>query len=801
MKFVLLLLLFLLCSETNIAQIVTIIDEESKETLEFVTIISSAPKKIAISNSSGKADLTNFKESKKITFQLIGYKTAVKSFDQILSDENIIYLKRSNISIDQVVISATKWSQSSKKISSKVSTITPKDVELHNPQTAADLLNISGDVYIQKSQQGGGSPMIRGFATNRVLISVDGIRMNNAIFRSGNIQNVISLDPLAIENTEVVFGPGSIIYGSDAIGGSMNFYTMRPQLSLSETPKINGHAQYRFSSANSENTGHFDLNMGWKYLASLTSFSYNSFDDLLMGSDGPDDYLRSEYIKTVNNNDIITGNNNDELQIPTAYSQFNLMQKLRFTPNEKWYFDYGFHYSATSDYDRYDRLTLYSGDYLKSAEWFYGPQKWMMNNLTITNLNSNPIYDDLVIRLGYQYFEESRNDRSFRETSLRKRIEKVYAYSANLDFHKELSGVSQLIFGVESVFNRVNSKGTIKDIISNEITPTSSRYPNSDWYSLAGYLVLQNDISSQLSLQSGIRYSFFGLKSEFDTTYFPLPFTTSDQSSGSLTGSVGFTYNPTDKWSIGLNFSTGFRAPNVDDIGKVFDSEPGSVVVPNPDLKAEYAYNSELSIAKVFNDKIKIDVTGFYTILNDAMVRRDFQLNGLDSIYYDNTLSQVQAVQNASNAYVWGLQGGLELNLFRGLSFSSRINYQKGEEELDDGSFSPLRHAAPLFTTSHLILEENNIKADLYFVYNGEISYADLAEEEKNKTNIYASDKNGNPYSPSWYTLNLKVQYLLNKNISTIIGVENITDQRYRTYSSGIASAGRNFVLSLKLKY
>lgn len=801
MKFVLLLLLFLLCSKTNIAQIVTLIDKDSREVLEFVTIISSDPKKIAITNSSGNADLTSFKESKEITFQLIGYKSAVKSYSQILAEENLVQLTRSNISIDQVIISATKWSQSSNKVSSKVSTIKPKDVEFQNPQTAADLLNISGDVYVQKSQQGGGSPMIRGFATNRVLISVDGIRMNNAIFRSGNIQNVISLDPLAIENTEVVFGPGSIIYGSDAIGGSMNFYTMRPQLSLTETPKINGHAQYRFSSANSENTGHFDFNIGWKSIALLTSFSYNSFSDLLMGSNGPNDYLRSEYIKSIDNTDVIIGNNNDELQIPTAYTQFNLMQKIRFTPNENWYFDYGFHYSATSDYDRYDRLTLYSGDYLKNAEWYYGPQKWMMNNLTITSLSSNMLYDDLAIRLGYQYFEESRNDRSFRETSLRKRLEKVYAYSVNLDFHKELSNVSQLIYGVESVLNTVNSTGTSKDIISNEITPVSSRYPNSDWYSLAGYLVLQNDISSKLSLQSGIRYSLFGLESKFDTTFFPLPFTSSNQNSGALTGSVGFTYNPTDKWSIGLSFSTGFRAPNVDDIGKVFDSEPGSVVIPNPDLKAEYAYNSELSIAKVFNDKIKIDVTGYYTILNDAMVRRDYKLNGLDSIYYDGTLSQVQAIQNASNAYVWGLQCGLELNLDGGLSFSSRINYQKGEEELDNGSFSPLRHAAPLFTTSHLIYEKKNLKADLYLTYNGEISYDDLAEEEKSKTNIYASDKNGNPYSPSWYTLNLKVQYLLNNNISTVIGIENITDQRYRTYSSGIASAGRNFILSLKLKY
>jgi hemoglobin/transferrin/lactoferrin receptor protein len=94
-----------------------------------------------------------------------------------------------------------------------------------NPQTSADLLANSGHVFVQKSQLGGGSPMIRGFSTNRVLITVDGIRLNNAIFRGGNVHNVISINPFNIEKTEIILGSGSVIYGSDAIGGVMNFYT------------------------------------------------------------------------------------------------------------------------------------------------------------------------------------------------------------------------------------------------------------------------------------------------------------------------------------------------------------------------------------------------------------------------------------------------------------------------------------------------------------------------------------------------------------------------------------------------
>ena len=131
--------------------------------------------------------------------------------------------------LDEVFISFNKWEQNSKEIPNMIEKVNLRDARLRNPQTTADLLGQIGSVFIQKSQLGGGSPMIRGFATNRVLMVVDGVRMNNAIYRSGNIQNIISIDPLSLDGAEVVFGPGSLIYGSDAIGGVMDFHTLEPK--------------------------------------------------------------------------------------------------------------------------------------------------------------------------------------------------------------------------------------------------------------------------------------------------------------------------------------------------------------------------------------------------------------------------------------------------------------------------------------------------------------------------------------------------------------------------------------------
>jgi hemoglobin/transferrin/lactoferrin receptor protein len=208
-----------------------------------------------------------------------------------------------------------------------------------------------------------------------------------------------------------------------------------------------------------------------------------------------------------------------------------------------------------------------------------------------------------------------------------------------------------------------------------------------------------------------------------------------------------------------------------------------------------------MGIAKTFGSVAKMDVAGYFTFLDEALVRRNFALNGQDSIVYDGALSQVQAIQNAANAHVYGIQAGIELKLPAGLTLSSRFNFQKGEEELDDGSTAPLRHAGPWFGATHLIYRRDRLKADFYGVYNGEISYEDLAPEEQGKPQIYAIDANGNPYSPSWHTLNLKVQYQLADLLMLSAGVENMTDQRYRPYSSGIVASGRNFIAALKANF
>jgi len=790
-----------LLSLSGFSQTITVADANTKNPIELATVMSQEAQSITATNSAGQAEISSFKGAEQIQIHMYGYKTQILSFSDLATQQYKVYLVKDDFDLDEVVVSATRWRQYAKDIPSKITSISPEQVVFQNPQTAADMLGISGKVFIQKSQQGGGSPIIRGFATNRLLYTVDGTRMNTAIFRGGNIQNVISLDPFAIDDTEVLFGPGSVIYGSDAIGGVMSFQTLRPQFSLDEKAIISGNVVTRYASANHEKTAHVDLKIGWEKWATVTSISAWDYDHLTQGNFGPDDYIKPYFVARINGTDTAVIQDNPLEQIPSAYAQLNFMQKLSYRPNEKWDFTYGFHFSETTPYGRYDRHNRLRNGAPRYALWNYGPQSWQMHHLSLSHQAAHLLYDELSVRMAYQSFEESRLNRLFKDNIRNEQVEQVDAYSINFDFSKKLSPESSLFYGTEYVLNKVSSAGQAVDISDGRISAIAPRYPQSDWQSLGVYANYEYKPSRALTWQAGIRYNAFILDADFTDNLLGLAFNEANLANDALTGSIGAVFKPNQKLIIRTNLGTAFRAPNVDDIGKIFDSEPGALTIPNPDLEAEYAYNADIGLTKVLRDFLKIELTTYYTRLNSALVRRNTTLNGNDSIFFNGELSQVQSLQNASAANIWGIQFGAEAKLLKGLTASSDLNYQKGTEITAKNVANPSRHAAPFFGVNRLNYKWKSFHIQLYHTFQAEASANELPVEEENKDEIYAKDSNGENYAPAWYTLNLKMRYQLNKTFDFNAGIENITDQRYRPFSSGLSGAGRNFILSVRVSF
>jgi hemoglobin/transferrin/lactoferrin receptor protein len=789
--------LFFLFSNFALAQKIQVLSNSTKEPIEDVAVYSSDQKDYTNTDKDGLFDLAVFPVKSTLVFQHPSFHSLSITKRKILEGKRKVFLSERIIKIDEVVISANKWEQNKSEIPFEILSLSAKEMSFSNPQTSADMLAGSGQVFVQKSQLGGGSPMIRGFGANSVLIVVDGVRMNNAIFRGGNLQNVIGIDPNSLESSEVIFGPGAVIYGSDALGGVMDFHTITPQYAKSDKILVTGQALARFSSANNEKTAHALIGVSKKKFSYQGSVTYSNFGDLKTGSirpnDDPDFGKRPEYVVRINGIDSTVINTDENLQKFSGYTQFSTLHKFHFRIKDHMELGYSLNFSTTSDIPRYDRLTEYDDESLKYADWYYGPQGWMMNALRLNYFKANHLFDEAKFIMAFQNFKESRHDRKYRQTLLRNRTEKVNVFSLNADFEKVLNLESQLFYGLEYTYNNVSSSAYTEDIETGTISQLSTRYPDggSNVHNLALYTSYKKKFKDKLFLTTGIRYSFQGLKSSFNEGNFD--FDNIENRNSALNGNIGLVFKPNQKWNISGMLSSGFRAPNVDDISKVFDSEPGNVLVPNPELKPEYSYNSEISASRYINNKFEISGTLFYSFLHQAMVRGDFLIDGKDSILYDGELSKVQALVNTGKANIYGFNVALKMELSSNWSASMNVNYIEGKDLVEN---EPLRHTTPLFGNASVYYNSNKIQSEFFVRFNGKRKFEDLPPSERNKPQLYSAYG-----SPAWYTLNLRLRYQIKTNLSLNSALENILDHHYRTYSSGISAPGRNFVISLKANF
>jgi hemoglobin/transferrin/lactoferrin receptor protein len=693
--------------------------------------------------------------------------------------------------LEEVVISANKFELKKKESPNQIELITAKQIAFQNSPNTANLLEQTGNVFVQRSQAGGGSPVLRGFEASRVLIVMDGVRMNNAIYRAGHLQNVLRIDQSMLERAEVVFGPSSVMYGSDALGGVVHFRSKNPEFGVKSF-----RSYLRHSTAIDEKTGHLDFNIGRKRLAFLTSFTFSDFGDVIQGSKRlaayPDFGKRLFYVEKQVNADVSIKNNEVNKQVGSAYSQYDFLQKISFQQSEKIKHTLNFQFSNSSNVPRYDRLTELRNGLPRFAEWYYGPEKRLMFAYHL-ELKNTLIYDRATVSLAFQDIEESRVSRNFNNANRKSQLEKVNLFSLNADFQKVIKSQT-LTYGLEVVGNDVKSKAHFTNINTNEERKADTRYPDgkNTMNTWAIYVADQLKVSDALIVHGGLRYAFTDLSAEFtEKAFFPFPFNEIQQKNNSLTGNLGIVYTPFAKTKFGLLGSSGFRSPNIDDLAKVFDSVPGSLIVPNPDIRPEYSYNGELSLNQQIGKKIRLEGVYFVTSMRNAIVIDDFSLNGERLVMYNGQSSKVLAAQNKAKALIHGWNLNLKADLSKEVVFSSSLNYTKGS--IKDAVNTPMDHIPPMFGRTAIKYQKKAIQVEVFSIYNGWKKLANYSPSGEDNL-IYAT-KDG---MPSWWTLNLRSDYQANKNISLQFACENIFDKNYRNFASGISSAGRNFVITVR---
>ena len=771
------------------SQEIKIVNRETGKPVENVALYNRSKKVSTLSDKNGKADISGFSGQDSIYFQHPSYQPLSIKKSELPEQLPTIQLVERSIMMDEFVISAFKKRERKEELPFMVDVLGKEVIDQSNYQTTADVLQETGNVFIQKSQGGGGSPVLRGFEANKVLLVIDGIRMNNAIYRSGHLQNSMTLDNNILERIEVIFGPSSIMYGSDALGGVIHYYTRSPEYS---SFGVNACGQY--STANKARVIHADLNIGKKKIADLFSLTLRDFDDIRIGKNRKESYgdwgLTLDYADRINGTDSTRSNPDPEIQLKTGYQQLDLLNKFLIKPSENLELVLNTQYSTSSDINRYDQLNNYDGNDLEYAEWYYGPQNRFMGSLVTRYDKETGLFSGMVATLAFQKIDEDRISRRFRQDERIHQEEDVYVYQAAFDFNKGLRANHRMHYGVEYSHNDVHSDAYYIHIINNDRSPAQTRYPGggSHFNTLAAYNYYKWNTGRKIILNGGLRYSYQFINSSFDDPW--LPFNEVKINNGALTGSASLVYHPAETWQLNLIASTGFRNPNVDDYGKI-RAKGQYVIVPNNRVKSEYTYHLEMGISKTIPGCLKVSAVAFNTWLTDAIVRKDYTLNGMDSLEYDGVLYRITANTNSDRAVIQGVSLMASSDMTNSFSFKSTLNLTRGEDISND---VPLAHIPPVYGRTRVSYSYKKLKLTLNVDYNGwkTPDQMSITGEDNEDEGLVGEG------FPSYAILSIGSAYQLTSQLRIQVAVENILDTFYKPFASGIAGPGRNFIFTLR---
>ncbi len=738
-----------------------------------------------------------FKPLSWLALAIIGAPAARAQTDSTLED-SLRY-----VSTERIVVSASRWEERASTSSRQIISLTPRDVRNLNPGTSADLLEATGEVYMQRSQAGGGSPRLRGFGANNVLLVVDGVRVNNAIYRTGNLQNLIMIDAESIGEAEVLFGPGSVQYGSDALGGVMVFNTKAPRYSDSATQVI-GSAMLRGTSATAQRTISADVSLSTTSFTSSIVMTASRFGDVVSGgsfpSSAPTFGSRNWYAERINGKDSQIVNLDPRVQRHSGYDQYNILKKFSYKVDDRWIIDASTMYTSTSNIPRYDRLYESQNDRAvpRYAEWYYGPQTWLLTTTSIRGSNLGNVVEDLVATASYQWYQESRHSRLFGSEVRRDQTESISLMNLNIDGRTRLLQEAEecdLYYGLEVSLQNATSEAQNVNIESNQISRGVTRYPDggSTYDSYAAYSQLRWALLPSFVVSAGLRSTAVLLDSRItDSSVFSLPFRTIETRPSALTGSLGFVWRAHSEVAARINMASGFRAPNIDDIGKVFDSNPGSLIVPNPSLAPMFVTTAEVGVDVTPLSWLVLSGTYYHSWLQDVMQVRPAIYNGSDSVMYNGLMSAVTSLQNAGTGWIDGISIALQAT-FADVTCDVQASVATGR----DNNGIMLTHIVPAFGQVRLMwrpLDRAQVVSEVRWSAAWTRS---MIPESEFTQGVHYTDVG----LPAWTIANIRASYELSRWITAQASIENIFDLQYRSAGSGISAPGRNVMFALRCRF
>ena len=644
--------------------------------------------------------------------------------------------------LTEIVVTAQRTATNRFSTPEAISVLSANRMQQFQTRTTPEALASMTGVFVQKTNHGGGSPFIRGLTGNQTLQLIDGIRLNNATFRYGPNQYFNSIDPLSIERIEVLRGSGSVQYGSDALGGTIQVFTKNPEFSSEKT--WNGRLLGRIMTQGMEQTGRGELGFSNKKIAIIGGLTYRNFGDLVGGD--------------------TTGK-----QSPSGYKELDFDLKSRFLLSKNAILTIAHQNVKQSNVPVFHKVRLENFNLNE-----FDPQTRQLTYARLDYETDKPLFKKIYLITSLQNTEEGRNSRKNGSSVLRVENDKVRSLGLSLNILSQFTEGYSANSGIEIYDDFVKSSRVDIDEKTNISSKKRGLYPNNSKMTNFSAFSIHNFNFNKWQFTYGGRFNGFNIQ-------------VSDETLGKSTLKPSdFVWNAsilrgvTDNFNVFVSANSSFRAPNIDDLGTLgivdFRYE-----TPNFDLNPEKSYNFQLGF-KYKNERLQGETYFYRNELRNIIARVKVDTQKVQGY-------PLYKKENVEKGYIQGIETAWKYAFTEGVNVEAGVAYTYGQNLTKN---EPMRRIPPL--NGRFALNFNKKQWFSSFEILGATKQDRLAQGDKDDNRI---PKGG---TPAWTIFNIYAGYSF-KNLGINIAFQNLFNEDYRTHGSGVNGVGRSASLSVSYQF
>ncbi len=627
-----------------------------------------------------------------------------------------------------------------------VTVVTRNDIQNKPNALLPDLLRNETGVYIQQTTPGQGIPIIRGLKGSQNLHLVDGMRVNTAFFRNSPNQYFALIDPFMIDQIDVVRGPGSVLYGGDALGGVVNVISHTPSFSGDQW-QTSGQLAGIYNSADEQWLSHVNVDGGNDTLATSLGLSYQDTGGRTTGS--------GETIPF------------------TAYSARAANNKWVYRINDQHRVVFDMQYLRQPATPRVDDLVAGFGQSEPDSQVFlFTPNERYFAHLNYQSSEATGWYDNADWHLAWQKIVDGRMKQGLNSDSVTTEQNSSELWGFQVDFDKAI-GAGQWVYGFESYRDTISSaKQSTRDNVTTDKEP---RFPDqSVMQHWATYVDYHHQIGDH-QLSAGGRYSDY-------TIDLNSPQISDDKLSLSdFTWQLGWRFAINDNDRLFANLSRGFRPPNIFDLGQVGDRPNNRFNVVNANVKPESVHTLDVGFKHAGNGW-QAETVLFISDYDDVIA------STLTGETTESGRDIVQS-QNIGEVRIWGVEAQLNRYFNHGGHLYAHLTYTHGEQT-EDGEDEPADRIPPTFGV-----------VGYYWPLSDTLSWRQQARYATHQDRLSARDVRDariNPLGTGGFVVyDSHLTWQAGVQTTVRVGIENLFDKKYREHASGLDAAGRNYHASI----